>query len=87
MKQKKRKSIQLTAPDAFQWASKTAAEIIRVCKENDVELSPQYEKLIKLLQVPEVERSMLARLLEIERIFNDEITEFFKNGYKRIKNI
>ncbi len=58
--------------------AKAAADIFRVCKENNVALSLRYERLLKLLEVKEVAVSMFIRLFEVETLFEGEIKEFFK---------
>lgn len=70
--------IHLNKLDEFDLEAKAATDILRACKENDVQLSQRYEELLKLLQVPEVARSMFARLLEVKEIFSVEIKEFFR---------
>jgi hypothetical protein len=70
--------IPLNKQDEFDLEAKVGAEIYRVCLENDVYLSPRYEELLKLMQVPEVARSMFARLLEVKTIFSVEIKKFFR---------
>ncbi len=57
--------------------AKAAADIFRVCKENNVPLSQRYERLLKQLQVKEVAGSMFIRLIEVETLFEGEIKEFF----------
>lgn len=70
--------IHLNKLDEIDLEAKAATDILRVCKENGVQLSQRYEELLKLMQVPEVARSMFARLLEVRAIFSVEIKNFFK---------
>jgi len=56
----------------------TAADIVNVCKEMNIPLSGKFKKLLTLLQVPHVAKSMFTKLMECERIFKEEIAEYFR---------
>lgn len=68
-----------TAAALRHWDAKTAAEILRACKEKGVELPVHFEDLFKMLQVPEIAQSMLARFVEVKIIFKTRIKEYFSD--------
>ncbi len=55
----------------------TAADIVNLCKEMNIPLSGKFKELLTLLQVPHVAKSMFTKLMECERIFKEEIAEYF----------
>ncbi len=66
-----------TASAIRYWDANKASEIYRACEEKGVELTEQFEELLKLLQVPEIAQSMFSRFLEVKIIFSPQIKEFF----------
>ena len=76
-KKKKDDTFVLTATPEMQRQAKIATKIYRFCKESDVELSASLEELLRMLQVPLVMQSILARFLEVKKIFSAEIDAFF----------
>ncbi len=66
-----------TASAIRHWDANKATEIYRACEEKGVELTEQFEDLLRMFQVPEIAQSMFARLLEVKIIFRPQIKEFF----------